>query len=62
MAIISVEVPDFIAKNFSSQRVVNVQKLYEEMDKNKELICFGKKWLDKEDFSEYLAFKKSCDG
>ncbi len=40
MAVISVEVPEFIAKRFASYKVVKSEQLYEEMDNNKIFVDF----------------------
>lgn len=59
MAVISVEVPDFIAKKFVSYKVVSSEVLYEELESNNIFVDFWDKWISKKDFDKYLAIKNS---
>ena len=60
MAIISVEVPNEIAKTFSPYMIVSSYELYEKLEENKvDLISFWKKWIWKNEFEEYLSIKDS---
>ena len=56
MAVISVEVPDTIAKKFKSKRVISSYDLYEEIENNL-TVDFWKKWVGKDEFLNYLANK-----
>lgn len=58
MVVISVEVPEFIAKKFASYKVINSEVLYKELY-NTIFIDFWKKWIWKKDFEEYLSIKNS---
>ncbi len=60
MAVISVEVPNKIAKIFSPYMVVSSHELYEKLEENKvDLISFWKEWIWKNEFEKYLSIKDS---
>jgi len=59
MAVISVEVPDKIARKFKPYMVVSSYELYEELEGNDLLVDFWKKWVWKREFEEYLSIKDS---
>ncbi len=59
MVVISVDVPEFIAKRFSDYKIVKSEQLYEEIDNNKVFVDFWNNWIWKKEFEEYLALKSS---
>ena len=60
MAVISVEVPEEIAKKFNPYVVVSSTKLYEELSNNYDVVIdFWKNWIWKKEFEEYLLIKDS---
>ncbi len=61
MAVISVEVPDKIAKKFQPYMVISSFELYEELDNNI-LIDFWSKGIGKKEFDEYLSAKNQYNG
>ena len=57
MAVISVEVPDSIAKKIKYD-VISIKQLYDYDDEyHSEIVDFGKNWIWKEEFLEYLSNK-----
>ena len=59
MAVISVEVPDFIAKKFVSYKIVSSETLFEELENNNMFVDFWENGISKKDFDKYLAIKNS---
>ena len=57
MAVISVEVPEKIAKKVQ-YNVISIETLYDYDDEyHSNVVDFGKKWVWKDEFMEYLANK-----
>jgi len=60
MAVVSVEVPDNIAKKFKPYVVISSIDLYDEIDNDlKKVVNFWKKWIWKDKFKKYLLIKDS---
>lgn len=59
MTVISVEVPDKIAKKFASEKFISYEILFEEIENNNLFVDFWDDWISKEDFQKYLAIKNS---
>ena len=58
MPVISVEVPEFIAKKFVSYKIVSSKNLYEELENSNIFVDFWETWISKKDFDTYNDFKK----
>ncbi len=56
MVVMSVDVPEKIAKKFDTKITISSYELYEELDNNT-IVDFWKKWVWKDEFKDYLANK-----
>ena len=55
MAVISVEVPDRIAKKLASRKHISIDNLYDADEDT--IVDFWKNWVWKEEFEKYLSNK-----